>query len=758
MLVPSDDAGKPAYLHSVGMSYRSRFGHLGEPNDIEKAITYQLEAVNLAPETHAQKAEFLYGAGELYLSRYRCLGNLSDVDAAIESMGQAVSRTVKDHVMKPTYLNGLGVSYMRRFERLNDLEDIDKSIEHIQHAVLLTPDNNYNKCVYLNSLGNAHRRRFENLCQLSDIDAAIEHHSRAVLLVPKGHAGRTTLLDSLGKSHLQRFRQHAAFKEAAYSSDGPISARFEAACLWSKACLANGSPQVLIAYKLVMELLPSVVWLGATAQRRYREIAALGDISNEAATVAVGFEAFDLALTWLEQGRSIVWKQVLQLRTPMDELRQLDSYLADQMQQVAFALEKAAEMTHDNLRVLSPRNIELEQITQRRHNLANEWESLLAKVHSIPQFGNFLRPKSFDELIKVAQLGALVFINVYEHICCALVLQPFGTQVGCVPLPEFSLDQARRLVLSLREEGTRNCRVRKPVFDNANPEDESIPESSLAVLWSHVVKPVLDHLGYSPKPVNERPRVTWCTAGLLSFLPLHAAGLYDKNDPETRGFSYVVSSYTLTLSNLIISQDASNDFCGILGIGQASTHSQTSLPGTVLELDRIGEEAVNLPFTRLDGASATTEAVLQAMETHSWVHFACHASQNVLDPMASSFHLHNGVLNLGAIIEKPLKNASFAFLSACQTATGDQKLPDEALHLAAGMITAGYKSVIATMWSIFDDDAPLVAEKVYAHMLEGGRPDHRKASKALHIAMESLRDKVGEKAFAQWVPFIHVGV
>lgn len=51
-------------------------------------------------------------------------------------------------------------------------------------------------------------------------------------------------------------------------------------------------------------------------------------------------------------------------------------------------------------------------------------------------------------------------------------------------------------------------------------------------------------------------------------------------------------------------------------------------------------------------------------------------------------------------------NAELAFLSACQTAVGDEKIPEESIRLAAGMLAVGYKGVIATMWSIRDDDAP----------------------------------------------------
>ena len=41
-----------------------------------------------------------------------------------------------------------------------------------------------------------------------------------------------------------------------------------------------------------------------------------------------------------------------------------------------------------------------------------------------------------------------------------------------------------------------------------------------------------------------------------------------------------------------------------------------------------------------------------------------------------------------------------ANLSACQTARGDLRLLDEALHLAGALHLVGYRHVLATMWSI----------------------------------------------------------
>lgn len=208
---------------------------------------------------------------------------------------------------------------------------------------------------------------------------------------------------------------------------------------------------------------------------------------------------------------------------------------------------------------------------------------------------------------------------------------------------------------------------------------------------------------------------------------------------------------------LVSSPPTSNSNAGLLAIGQQHTAGLVDLPYTVQELSAIEELAKGTRYLQLTGPDATIDAVLNAMDEYGWVHLACHASQNVMDPAQSAFHLHDGGLLLSAITKRSFKDKGLAFLSACQTATGDEKLPDEAVHLAAGMLMAGYPSVIATMWGIADVDAPEIAQDVYADLLRGGNMDHTGSSRALHKAMKKLREKVGVDSFERWAPFVHIG-
>jgi CHAT domain-containing protein len=94
--------------------------------------------------------------------------------------------------------------------------------------------------------------------------------------------------------------------------------------------------------------------------------------------------------------------------------------------------------------------------------------------------------------------------------------------------------------------------------------------------------------------------------------------------------------------------------------------------------------------------------------------------------------------------------------------TGDDpgsETAGEAVHLAAGMLSAGYQGVIATMWSIKDSDAPLFADEFYAELFKDSKPDVARAAYALHKAVKKLvEDSNGTKSFLARVPFIHVGI
>lgn len=138
-------------------------------------------------------------------------------------------------------------------------------------------------------------------------------------------------------------------------------------------------------------------------------------------------------------------------------------------------------------------------------------------------------------------------------------------------------------------------------------------------------------------------------------------------------------------------------------VAQPQRRGYASLPGTIKELQMIKDRVpVEWLVTLGDSlaAPASIEAVLSSLSSSSIVHFACHGHQDVRRPLESSLILHDGDLKISRIMAHEMPNAKLAFLSACQTATGAQNLPDEVIHLAATLLFCGFRGVVATMWSV----------------------------------------------------------
>ncbi|QRW10030.1 CHAT domain protein [Ceratobasidium sp. AG-Ba] len=807
-LTPDDHPGKPVYVNNLGISWQSRFQRFGELADIDRAIVYKSRAVALTPGGHSDRPRWLGNLGLTYFIRFERLGELADINRAIECQSQAAALTPDDRPGKPSYLANLGNSLRCRFERLGELVDIDRAIEYKSQAVFLTPDDHPDRPAWLNHLGMSLVRRYERLGDLKDVDWAIECQSKAVNLTPNGDPRRPDWLGNLGNSWYNRFERlgehtdinHAVeyhsqafaltpddhphkpltlsnladtffgrFRHLGYSEDLEKACNTFRACAtttvfkpkdqmrcaqrWARTCvLLNRSP--LEAYQVAFSLLPRLIWIGQTIRHRYEIMAMVPGLAAQAAAWAISSHLYDLALEWLEQGRSVVWGQTLQLRTPFDDLFLVDSELAQKLRDVASWLDVAgsspALQYQDTDFSANPRSQ-----TGHHHRLALEWDELIAQARLLPGFENFMRPLKSKELKQAPKGGPIVVINIHRSQCDALIVLSEDEDIIHVPLP--AMDQEKLDLLSTEAQCLAGQRGN---FGDARGFRRDKAEENnrlLALIWSNIVEPVLSVLGYMEKSkLDELPHITWCTTGAMSFLPLHAAGLYDGLSPNASDL--VVSSYTPTLTALLLHKKPSSLQTGLLAIGQEASPGQAALPKTVDELKIINSYTTFTNCHQLQGALATVSDTLAAMEELSWVHLACHATQNVSNPGQSAFHLHDGVLTLEEITRRKFTNKGLAFLSACQTAAGDRSLPDEATHLAAGMLVAGFPSVIATMWSIKDDDAPLIADIVYSELLKDGKMDHTRAARALHKAVNELRERVGEKEFWRWAPFVHIGV
>ncbi|KAF6741879.1 CHAT domain-containing protein [Ephemerocybe angulata] len=786
-LTPDGHADTPLWLNNLGGFLESRFQRTEDLQDITEAVSIQRRAVELTPHGHLSE-------------------DLQDVNEAIMTQRKALELTPEGHSSIPGHLTTLGSSLQSRFQCTGDLSDLTEAVSINRRAVELTPEGHAHMPGRLNNLGASLDSLFKRTGEVQHLAEAILNRRKAAELTPSGHAGMPSSLNNLGKS-LESLFEHTGdchardeaisfYQSSATYTSGSPHTRLRAARNWIQSLnrYHPSSPDILSAFDTAIHLITLTATLEQTLHRRYTELQYSSGLPLQAASTAFTHHRVDKALEWLEQGRCLVWGQLTNLRRPLDDLRDHHSHLSDSVMEVSRQLELAGSsrvMPRAGMSLSEKRS--LDEQARDNFDLAQRWDNLLDKVRALPGFETFLKPLPWYTLLQhLPESGYVVVINVDEQRCDAIAMRAGQDQPLHIALPDFSLERCEQyrkdLLVQLQsynlldrgradvtesEEGGMKRSIQSVSL--RGKRGEPVIQAILRGLWKTVVKPILQRLEVSridrSSPLAP-PRIWWCPAGPLSFLPIHAAGIYGPNGSESI-LDYAVSSYTPTIASLIdrvkkghaIEKSSS----GLFMTSQPNASGASSIPGTTKEIRSIYEIATKrgLRVEKLEGGEITAAGCLDIMETFSSVHLACHASQNAENPLASHFIFHDGSLDLASILQRNLKSADFAFLSACQTCTGAQKLPDEAVHLAAGMLAAGYRRVVATMWSIGDRHAPDVAADFYRYLLDHQDPDSedgfdgRHSAHALHHAVEQLRlrldDDSSDQSLLTWIPYVHFG-
>ncbi|CAA7267783.1 unnamed protein product [Cyclocybe aegerita] len=730
-LTPEDHVKMPTRLNNLATAFLARFEHTGDLADVSEAISTQQRAVRLIQKDHATMPTLLNTLGCSLSARFQYTKALEDISNAISAHERALKYTSKEHTNVPLWLSNLAISFKLRFEMTADLSDICKAILAQRQAIDLTPECHPYLPTWLNSLGICLTLHFESTGNTNSIAEAISKHKRAIRLTPEGHGLMPSFLKSFGDSYLSRFEHtedrsdlEAAvsnYRQSANSRSGPPSIRLDSAKKWAELAM-KGSPsesEVMAAYETAIRLASQVAGLEQTIEVRHSNlIVNISDLATTAAAIALSFGRHGTAVEWLEHGRCLVWSQINNLRTPLEVLRDKDKELADRFLAVSRALEKSGSRpesrTYHSEDKLQER-MALQDEVHKHHKFAREWEELLADIRRIKGFQGFLQPTSMSSLLSlVPKAGPVVVINVHSTRCDALALLSGAETPIHIPLDNFSYARGNNLrgrlqqVHGARSRGEEEEEIRagRRVIARNNNLCEILLE-----LWSHVVKPILNRLA-TPLHTTSPSRIWWCPTGPLAFLPIHAAGIYRGDREQAECLSdFAVSSYTPTVSTLIertierpSTEGPRHD--SFLLVGQPNAPDLPAIPGAAAEVNAIWAE---LSTHRVDALRVQDEAATIEKDTGH--------------PLKSGFAMHNGWLELSDIIRIHNAHADLSFLSACQTSTGDEELSEEAVHLAGGMLAAGYQGVVATMWAINDGYAIDIAKYFYRNLLSNDRED-----------------------------------
>ncbi|KAJ7926195.1 CHAT domain-containing protein [Mycena leptocephala] len=807
-------------LSGLGSTLMIQFEKFGHPEALEEGLELLQNALVLRPFPHPDRGSSLMTVATALQARFKETSNSEDLTEAIQLHWEALKllpdlilsavsmhhldeavTCLRDALKLPSYhaerlniSNNLANTLRLRFEQTRNPQDLDEAIALNQKVLELLPK----QIRDLDDIGEAIRLHQQalNYCPILhelrpevDFTEVILLEREALSLVRAPHPQRGVTLVHAAGTLLMAHEHH---RKVDY-----VSQAFEYLQEASTSRYPHSHPSAIDAYRGAIALLPQVAALYLDVQSRMERLTrkeCINVVSN-AANCAIDLGKYDVAVEFLETSRSVFWSQARNLQIPLESLRcagSRGSQLATKLSELSKKLHIVSFTDDTQNHLTDPREkvIAYEADGVRCRRLNQEWEDTINSVGSLPGFADFLQPRNISTLRKAAARGPVVILVPGKSSSHALVV---SQEVQCVTL-DVSRPSLHFLVAMLRGmSGPRFDMVKFTENLSRGQNDQTLTRSLntrifagretheeiksdhvfgllLSELWHSVVKPVLAFLNI--KKSSTPSRIWWCPTGLFTFLPIHAAGVYEDSELDCT-FDYVVSSYTPTLAALLDppTPDASA-FKMTAVIQPQSMFSR--LPATRDELEKIKENVPAQWLTALgDVTEATAETALLHLQQSSLVHFAGHGVQDSLNPLDSGLVLTDGLLKVSEVMRRGQvednispasgKGMSLAFLSACETAKGDVKVPDEAVHLAATLLFAGFRGVVATMWSMQDIDGPKIAEPFYKHLFRNCNhdpsvpPDLREAADALHIAVGELRAEANV-SFMRWVPFVHYGL
>ncbi|GAA3228322.1 CHAT domain-containing protein [Dactylosporangium siamense] len=759
-----DDVELLGRLTGLASALHARFQHFGALSDLDAALKALRQAVEVSPSDHPDRGLLDHTISICLRSRFLRLGYPPDLDLAIDAGTRAVDAGASSPDNAAVRLSNLGLALRTRFERAGDAADLEAAITMARRAADASPAHGPQRAVYLSQLGNALMMRCERMDDPDAGDAGIVALRESLRCTPDHDPKRPAFINNLGVALQVRGRRTGEASDLAEALQGwSLVARLEdaapmdrlrAARAWTIATAGADGPQAALEmFQTAMTQLPLLTGRQAPRLDQHQVLQADAlSLARDAAAGAIAAGRPELAVSWLEQGRGVYWSQLLDARTDLTALRRAAPDLADQFEDVLGQLEVATES--------NPGHEAQSAVGEDRRRAGARLSALIDQIRALPpndlfpEPDLFLRPPPMHKLLPQADDDVVAMVNLSRWRCDALILRADGVTVLPLQISEPEvIAEAVRFVGALHDfDASAQTAVDRVALEMAIT-------ATLEWLWDNIAAPILDGAGITGEPEGRSPRLWWCPTGQLTVLPLHAAGYH-----HTRQTVYdrVVSSYTPTLRALSHARSLrpSTNPHQILILALPDTPDASPLPGAADEHRFLTTLFPPERRTVLTGMAASRDSIIDAISRHRVAHLACHAIQFPLHPMGGGLRPYDwdtaGLVTV-ADLATTRRGGDLAFLSACQTAAGGVTNLDEAGSIAAAMQHAGWRHVIGTLWSVWDEPAGLVTRAVYPKLINAdGDLDPAGAPDALHQVIRDLRTATPDTP-SVWAPFIHIG-
>jgi tetratricopeptide (TPR) repeat protein len=347
----SDPRTEAQSLTNLSLALQTRFEVTGASVDLVDAVTAARQATRVGGVDDADRPLLFNNLALVLSGQFRNTDDIDRLDEAVAAARRAAALVPPEHSERPLILNNLSAALRARYERpygTRDAEnaveaDLDEAVRVAREAVRATPAGRAKRSRLLGGLLLALRARYRRTGDSADLDEAIFVGRWAIDSVPPDHPDLAMLLWNIGVVLMERFHRTSDRRDvdetlhnwttAADIRTAPAAHRLRAARHSAATTAALGTPSTAVqAYATALDLLELVAWRGIsrTDQLRLLQAEASG-LATDAASAAVAAAAPDSAVLRLEQGRAVLWSQLLATRSDLSRLEHVNDDLARQL-------------------------------------------------------------------------------------------------------------------------------------------------------------------------------------------------------------------------------------------------------------------------------------------------------------------------------------------------------------------------------------------------------------------------------------------
>lgn len=430
------------------------------------------------------KADVLHCRATFLMGQKPGLGEVEDAVVAVMS---AIETTIGTDVRRPRLYSLLGEAYRERYALQGEIGDIEASIAALQ------------TCFAGASLSNP---------RWADYKLAL---GESLSLLSKARPDPTLTAQVID-----------AFRDAAEASASSLRTRYAGGLCWARVAAEHDQEDALLAYDTVMEIFPQFASLGLDVRTRHKSLIRSGALGVASAAAACAIQANDLpkAVEFLEHGRSVYWRQAMQLKNPMSTLAESEPELARRLTELARDLNISgfhARTEEDS----KAREAFIIREGPKRRALVEEWERLIKDARQAKGCEDLLQLPSYNRLAQAASSSLAILLVATENSGYAIIVEGPEVPPRCLPLASVTSSRVYEWVDRLRVTLKQANREAREVFvpddrysgppgQRNGQREEATLLRLLGIMWRDIVHPVLDFIGLATgPPIRFFTRAVW---------------------------------------------------------------------------------------------------------------------------------------------------------------------------------------------------------------------------------------------------------